>query len=168
MPIIRILVISLLLTQSGWAQGIIRLKTRNIVPAASSPRTPPEGSSTAARQHFLVLFNSYPGPDVVAELAARRILVLAYVPENALMVSAIKLNLRGLDVVWAGPMDPSDKISPVIPDQPSGSYLVILQPDAVLADASELAENQGFTIIPNSHLLVGNYWFRGHTARFLR
>jgi hypothetical protein len=150
----------LLLAQAAWPGGIIRLKTRNIVPAVSS--TPvPVGSHTGVRQHYLILFGSYPGPDVLAELAIRRVLVLAYVPENALMVSASKLTLRGLDVLWAGPMDPSDKVSPVVSNQPLGSYLVIFQPDTDIGNDGALAQNLGFTIIQNSNLLAGQLLVSG-------
>src|SRR5580704_5988213 len=146
--------ILLVFAHSGWTQGVIRLKTRSIAVAKSS--TPAQSlKSVRVRQHYLVLFGSYPGPDVVAELQSRRVLVLAYVPENALMVSATKLNLRGLDVLWSGPMDPADKISPMVSNQASGSYLVILQPDTDAATDTALAQNLGFTNIENSHLLPG-------------
>lgn len=151
----------LLFAPAGWAQGVIRLKTRNIVPAVTPPRVSPVNAPAGAKQHYLILFGSYPGPDVLAELAARRVLVLAYVPENALMVSATKLSLRGLDVLWAGPMDPADKISPVVSSQPLGWYLVILQPDTDADADGELAQSLGFTIVPNSHLLAGQILISG-------
>jgi hypothetical protein len=107
---IRLSLVLLLLSQTAWPQGVIRLKTRNIVPAVSREPSRPGPPGAGAVGHYLVLFGSYPGPDVLAELATRRIQVLAYVPDNGLMVSAHVLNLRGLDVTWSGPMDPADKI----------------------------------------------------------
>lgn len=154
-------ILLMLLAQSLWSGGVIRLKTRDIVPAVSSSRTPPVSYPPGTRQHYLVLFGSYPGPDVLAQLQARHVLVLAYVPENALMVSASKLSLRGLDVLWAGPMDPADKISPAVSKQPLGSYLAILQPDTDIASDSELVRDLGFTIIQNSHLLPGQLLVSG-------
>ncbi len=152
---LRIGMAFLLVAQACWPGGVIRLKTRNIVPAVSSPPNAPVDLPAGARQHYLILFGSYPGPDVLSELATRRVAVLAYIPENALMVSASRLNLRGLDVLWAGPMGPSDKISPVVSNQPLGSYLVIVQPDTDIGTDGQLAQNLGFTILQNSHLLAG-------------
>jgi len=147
--------ILLLFAHAGWTGGVIRLKTRTIEIADSSAPVPTVRPRPGVSQHYLILFGSYPGPDVVAELQSRRAQVLAYVPENGLMVSAVKLNLRGLDVVWVGPMDPSDKISPLVSKQPMGSYLVMWHPDTDAVNDAELAQNLGFTVIPNSHLLVG-------------
>jgi len=151
----------LLLAQAAWSQGGIRLKTRTITPDLSRPAPWRLQSPGAGSQHYLILFNSYPGPDVIAELQVRRALVLAYVPVNALLVSAVRLDLRGLDVLWAGPMDPSDKISPLVLNQPQGSYLVIFQPDTDSATNAAEAQNLGFTAIPNSHLLPGQFLVSG-------
>jgi hypothetical protein len=160
MRYLKISLIWLLLAQTGWTGGTIRLKTRDLAPEVSSPGLLP-GSPAGATQHWLILFGSYPGVDVLAELQMRHVLVLAYVPENALMVSAVKLNLRGLDVLWAGPMDPADKISPVVSNQPMGSYLVIFQPDTDSGTDSELAQNLGFSAIANSNLLAGQLLVSG-------
>jgi hypothetical protein len=151
----------LLLAHAAWSQGTIHLKTRNITSDASQPAPSRLTSAGPKPQHYLILFGSYPGPNVIAELQARRALVLAYVPENALMVSAVRLDLRGLDVLWAGPMDPSDKISPLVSKQPQGSYLVIFQPDTDSATDAAEAQNLGFTSIPNSHLLAGQLLLSG-------
>jgi hypothetical protein len=159
--IIRFIWILSLLTQIAWPQGIIRLKTRNFVPAVSQGNASPGRPATSAKRHYLVLFGAYPGPDVLAELAARRIQVLAYVPDNALMVSAVALNLRGLSVIWSGPMDPADKISPVISSQPAAAYLVIFQPDTEIGTDGELAGNLGFTIVQNPNLLAGQLLLSG-------
>jgi hypothetical protein len=147
-----------LAAQAGRAQGVIRLKTRDITPAISSSHPSPH---TGATRHFLVLFASYPGPDVLAELQARRALVLAYVPENALMVSAVKLDLRGMEVLWAGPMDPADKISPAVSNNPLGSYLVIFQPDTDAGANSQSVTDLGFSVIANTSLLAGQLLVSG-------
>jgi hypothetical protein len=147
-------ILVLTFAQAGMTQGVIRFKTRTIDPTASSTVAASFKTPAAAKQHFLILFGSNPGPDVIAELEARRIQVLAIVPENALMVSAVKLNLQGLDVIWSGPMDASDKISPMV-SQAAGSYLVIWQPDTDVTSNTEEAQNLGFTFIQNSNLLAG-------------
>ena len=158
---IRFCWLLLLLSQTMWPQGVIRLKTRNIVPAVSREPARPGLPGTGAMRHYLVLFGSYPGPDVLAELASRRIQVLANVPDNGLMVSAFVLNLRGLNVIWSGPMDPADKISPAIPARAPGAYLVIFQPDTAIGRETDLVRSQGFTIIENAHLLAGQLLISG-------
>jgi len=140
--------------QAAWTQGVIRLKTRNIVPG-QPPGQEQRGHVVGSPRHYLVLFGSYPGPKVREELAQRRISVLAYVPDNALMVSATVLNLSGLDVTWSGPLDAADKISPVLSALGAGGYLVIFQPDTPMAQARSLVAAYGFTILENASLLPG-------------
>src|ERR1035438_7782909 len=102
---------SILLAQTASSQGVIRLKTGSISPAPAHGLARRE-TAPGAVLHFLVLFNSYPDADIRASLARRRIRVLAYVPDNTLMVSGnTPLNLAGLDVAWSGPLDPQAKIS---------------------------------------------------------
>lgn len=102
---------ALLMAQAAWGQSTIRLKTRTVVPVSTMhPNWPARPASASG--HYLVLFGSYPDEAVLAELAARRIQVDAYVPENALMVTAAELDLRGLGAVWFAPMDAADKVSP--------------------------------------------------------
>ena len=144
---------SILLAQTASSQGVIRLKTGSISPAPAQGMARRETAPGAVR-HFLVLFHSYPDADVRAELGRRRIQVLAYVPDNTLMVSGrVPLNLVGLDVGWSGPLDPQAKISPALATQSAGAYLVVFQPDSSLADDREFLQNQGFTIIENPDLL---------------
>src|ERR1035441_6660592 len=90
----------ILLVQTTYSQGVIRLKTGSISPAPANSSARRETTPGAVR-HFLVLFNSYPDANVRASLARRRIHVLAYVPDNTLMVSGpAPLNLAGLDFIW--------------------------------------------------------------------
>ena len=143
----------ILLVQTTYSQGVIRLKTGSISPAPANSSARRETTPGAVR-HFLVLFNSYPDADVRGSLARRRIQVLAYVPDNTLMVSGpAPLNLVGLDVAWMGPLDPQAKISPILATQSTGAYVVVFQPDSDLGDDRKFVQNQGFTIIENPDLL---------------
>jgi hypothetical protein len=146
----------------AWAQGTIRLKTRNVNPAQARParRVAPPGTA----RHFLVLFPSYPGADVRAELLRRRIQVLAYVPDNTLMVSAAVLNLTGLHATWSGPMDPADKLSPALADQSAGAYLVIFYSDAGDAESRQLLQQHGYSIVENPNLLPAQWLVTGAAA----
>ena len=144
----------------AWAQGAIRLKTRDISPAQALEQARREGAPGAVR-HFLVLFASYPDSEVLAELARRRIRVLAYVPDNALMVSAGALNLAGLPATWSGPLDPADKLSPALAAQPAGHYLVVFHPDSSDAEAREWLQQEAYTVVENPHLLPVQYLVTG-------
>jgi hypothetical protein len=143
-----------------WAQGIIRLKTRTVSPVPASEPARREAPPGPAR-HFLLLFASYPGADVREVLARRHIVVLAYVPDNALMVSAEALRLTGLNVTWSGPLDPSDKLSPALAVQPTGAYLVVFHPDTSDSAARQALEQQGYTIVSNPHLLPAQWLVTG-------
>lgn len=145
----------LLLAETAWPQGVIKLKTRNLTPATAGAPARQGRPGPAEGRHYLILFSSYPGAEVLTELAGRRIRVLAYVPDNALMVSAEVLNLRGLDVIWAGRMNPADKISPVAEMQSAAAYLVIFQSDTDMAMNRALVSSEGYSIIENANLLSG-------------
>src|ERR1039458_9879739 len=144
---------SILLAQAASSQGVIRLKTGSISPAPAHGLARRE-TAPGAVLHFLVLFNSYPDADIRASLARRRIRVLAYVPDNTLMVSGrAPLDLAGLNVAWMGQLDPQAKISPILATQSTGAYLVVFQPDSDLGEDREFVQDQSFTIIENPDLL---------------
>ncbi|MBZ5727087.1 MAG: matrixin family metalloprotease [Acidobacteriia bacterium] len=117
-------------------------------------------------RHFLVQFASYPGPDLRNQLAQRHIQVLAYVPDDSLMVSGLPpLNLAGLGVSWSGPLDAADKISPALAALPAGAYVVVFHPDVDMAAARTLAVEQGFEILENPNLLPGQLLVTGSSGR---
>src|ERR1039458_5028513 len=151
---------SILLAQTASSQGVIRLKTGSISPAPAHGLARRE-TAPGAVLHFLVLFNSYPDAAVRASLARRRIHVLAYVPDNTLMVSGpTPLDLLDLDVAWMGQLDPQAKISPILTTQSTGAYVVVFQPDSDLVSDREFVQNQSFTIIENPDLLPAHLLVR--------
>jgi hypothetical protein len=86
--------------------------------------------------------------------------VLQYVPDNALLVLMDGTeSLDGLGIVWAGPLDPADKISPELKDQPVSPVLVEFHPDVatfaarwiLVRNGVELQENPD---LPPNHLLA--------------
>jgi hypothetical protein len=160
----RFALVLLVLAWMVWPQGAIRLKTRTFVPATVPGVGVPEPLVRAGCRHYLVQFGSYPGADVRGDLSRRRIEVLAYVPDNTLMVSARVLNLQGLDVRWVGPLDPADKISPVLANRPAGAYLVMFQLDTDIEEDRALLQNEGFTTIANASLLPGQLLASGPSS----
>lgn len=129
----------------------IRLKTRTLR-TAEAARPAGVRALRGGPRHFVVQFAAWPGPEVRQELARRGIAVLQYVPDSALLVSAAELNLNGLDVTWAGPLEASDKLSPALVADLSGAYLVSLHPDADTRRARAAIAVLGFELRENSSL----------------
>ena len=152
---------------TGWSQ-VLRLQTRDFKPGTMAPSRRTARPSRLGARHYLVLFESYPGAEMVAELTRRRIQVLSYVPDNALMVSAISLNLQGLGVQWYGLVSPGDKISPLIGLQVAGGYIVIFQPDSNVEFNRQLVLERGFTIVENPSLLPSHLLVTGAESALLK
>src|SRR5262249_39925192 len=106
------------------AQPAIRLKAR-----AATARAIVRRPAAFRGTHFILQFQSYPDAQIRAEIARRGMRILEYVPDNALMVAALAPSLEGLDLVWAGPLDISDKISPQLDLQTAGALLVEFHTD---------------------------------------
>ena len=147
------LTLVLLFASTLCAQSSFQLKARA-----------PSGSGTVRRRapvlrnakvtHFILEFQSTPGPDLIAELERRGIHVLQAVPDHALMVAAPQMpDLTGLGLVSAGPLEPSDKISPLLADQIGVPLLVSFFPDTGMPDARRQVAIAGFTILENPSLL---------------
>jgi hypothetical protein len=103
---------------------------------------------------------------VRAELARRRIRVLAYVPESALMVSAAgPLPLEGLNVLWDGALEPSDKLSPALAGDATPAWLVVYHPDVQISAAREAARSLGFDVLDHPSLLPGQILVTGAYQR---
>jgi hypothetical protein len=86
--------------------------------------------------------------------------VLQYVPENAFLVLRdASASLDGLGIVWAGPLDPADKISPELKNKPESAVLVEFHPDVATVTARwvlvrnriEMLQNPD---LPPKHLLA--------------
>ena len=107
--------------------------------------------------HYIIQFGAYPGPEIRRELARRRIRVLEYVPDFALMVSsAPDADLSGLDVRFAGPLPSAGKLSPELGTRNSPAYLVVFHSDVGMEAARALAVQRGFVIHENPGLLPGH------------
>jgi len=133
--------------QGVQGQNPIRLKAREIDPRVPVRAAPPERNGGGPR-HYIVQFRSYPGPELRQELARRDILVLAYVPEWALMVSGeAPLDLTGLEATWSGTLEASDKLSPALETEPAGAYLTIFHPDVDMEAARAMVRGLGFEVL---------------------
>lgn len=138
------------------ADDLIHLKTRHLRPAG-----PP-----GAARHLILQFDARPGPELLAELARRRIRVLAFLPGSSLMVARDgEMDLQGLAVRWAGPMAAADKISPALAGDAGGVYLVMFHPDTDGDAAREMVQGRGLQILENRGLLPGHLLAAGNRER---
>jgi hypothetical protein len=146
----------LLIPVCAIAQNLIRLKARTIAPRPGAAVTVPAtyGLEASRRSHYILQFATCPGPDLLHQLERRGVRVLDYVPDCALMVSSDgTADLEGLDLTWAGALEASDKLSPLVASTPAPAYLVIFQRDADVDVAHALALRAGFTVLENPSLL---------------
>jgi hypothetical protein len=143
------------------ADGLIRLKTRVFEPSRSSP-------SVAHSRRLVLRFESRPDARLLEELGRRRIRVLAYLPDTALMVAPEgEPDLHGLGVTWAGSLEPADKISPELSNDPGDVYLVMFHPDVEPEVAHEIVEQRGLWMLENPGLLPGHLLVTGSRDRVL-
>lgn len=140
------------------ADDVIHLKTRNLRPA---------GAPGAAR-HLILQFDARPGAELVSELGRRGLRVLAFLPGSSLMVARDgELDLRGLNVRWAGPMAAADKISPALAGDAGETYLILFHPDTNADDARDMVRSRGLQVLENRGLLPGHVLAAGSRARVL-
>jgi len=162
--LIRLLIGASLFATSDFAQSFpaspsLRLKTREIQ-TADPKDDPVEGvapQSFGRGGHMLLQFNQLPTADTIAELENRGIRVLQTVPENGLLVTVEgRVHLQGLQVRYAAPIVPSDKISPLIVASDSATsgpfYLAEFHPDVNMNYARTLLLNLGLELRENSYL----------------
>ena len=155
-------IVAALCAFNAIATPAIRLKTRRIeatqVAPAGGRRGIPDGRREA--MHVLVQYVEPPGDDQVRALEQRGIRVLQYVPDNALLVLLDRdAHLDDLGLLWAGPLAPSDKISP---DLKLGSNLEVViefHPDVTHNEARWILLRNRIEAVENpdlspSHLLA--------------
>jgi hypothetical protein len=136
----------------GWAQPVIHLKAG--AAGARSSRTPARQGHTT---HFLLRFPAEPGAELRRELERRGMRVLQYVPDAGLMVaSPTAPDVRGLDVLSAAALEPSEKISPLLTDQVTGAVLIEFHADVDMTAAREEVRSRGFDVLENASLLPGH------------
>jgi hypothetical protein len=151
----------LLGTVAVAADGVIRLKTRDFEPPHRSREIPPA-------RHLILRFDSRPDARLLEELGHRRIQVLSFVPDSALMVAAgDEPDLDDLGVTWAGPLDPADKISPALASDRSAVYLVHFHGDVAPERAREIVAQAGLQILDNPGLAPEDVLVTGSRERVL-
>jgi hypothetical protein len=116
--------------------------------------------------HRVVQFQSYPGPELRAELERRGVRVLAYVPPAGLLVSSHRAwDVRGLELLWAGAVEASAKVSGEFAHESTGAYLAIFHGDVAPELARRLVEEAGLQVLERPDLLPGHLLLTGSWQR---
>ena len=181
---------TLLLAQQSVPQPSLRLKSRTIAIARETARLqialPSQG-----RVHQIIQFGTAPTSDVVDALSAQGVAVVGAVPVNGLLVTldsdqlqaafpgqaladisnALSDTLNGLGVRYASPVDPSDKISPVISAAAvsgslpfNGNFIVEFHADVTGDEIRALILNQGVTLVEHPDLAANHVMIHVDTA----
>ncbi len=141
----------ILASGSALAQPSLNLKTRQIDTRTSTPLTEIQSPLGRNREHLLLQLNQAPSAETIGQLRLRGVNVLQDVPENGLLVSVgHRVDLRGLGVVYAAPIAPADKISPLI--TAPGFSLVEFHPDADMNQMRGLLLDSGVELHENPDL----------------
>lgn len=119
----------LLAVVPALAQTVLHLKTRSIVPPAGAAVEAVDSPVRFDKGHLILQFDHPVSPDLIGALEALDVHVMGGIPENGVLVTlSRRVMLTGLGVVYAAPVDPADKMSPLIsagdPAARNGYYLV--------------------------------------------
>ncbi len=149
----RSLLTALLISGVASAQTSLILKNRKVSTDPAQLVLEAQGSDASGGGHLLVQFNRSPTAGQVTELSSRGVNVLADVPENGLLVSVTgPVNLRGLGIRYASPIEAADKISVLDAANTNGHLLVEFYPDVNANDARALLLNAGAVLSENPDL----------------
>jgi Matrixin len=142
---------------SSQASGPIHLKTRNLT-AASYPAAEASLAAGQGPGHFLVQFSVGPTAADLQELQRRGALVVGSAPSGGITISTLQpISLAGLAVEWSGPLQPQDKISPLLSQGGAngGPSAVVIEfhPDVHKRRALELIQGLNVQILTHPDLL---------------
>jgi hypothetical protein len=107
--------------------------------------------------HLIVQFDGPPSADTLSSLTASGATVLGGIPDNGLLVSLSEpISLAGLGAKYAAPLDPSDKISPLISGEDKSAaneyFLVEFHQDVDLNSARGVVQNLKIELAENPDL----------------
>jgi Matrixin len=149
----RSLLTALLISGVASAQTSLILKNRKVSTDPAQLVLEAQGSGASGGGHLLLQFNRSPTAGQVTELSSRGVNILADVPEDGLLVSVNgPVNLRGLGIRYASPIDATDKISALDAANTNGHLLVEFYPDVNANDARALLLNAGAVLSENPDL----------------
>jgi hypothetical protein len=146
----------ILLAIPAFSQSRLLLKTRHFTPNRRASVTKVDSPVPFSAGHLILQFDQAPTQILIGELNARGVTVLQSIPENALLVTVNRpVSLEGLGVSYAAPLDPADKVSPLIAantNQWDGYFLAEFHPDVDLNRARGLVLGLGIDLKENPDL----------------
>jgi hypothetical protein len=114
----------------------------------------------AGQAHYLLAFNGPVGQDQVDLLTQAGAKIVAYVPDNSVMIAAPDtFNPNGLNIEFATRLRPEQKRSPGT----TLTSVVEFHPDVDPADASALLTSAGLTILSHPDLAPNHFLVLGST-----
>src|SRR5260370_3155913 len=164
---------AVLLTSTVFGQSAIRMKglrqnrsgTSFLLDSAPKSRTP-------GRSHLLLQFDGNPSDGQLTDLSKRGAMVLSYVPDFTLSVSAsADTSFEGLNLRGVGQLYPDERISPDLYGLLSSgvrlSVLVEFYTDVDLNDARAIANEEGLLIEENPDLVANHLLLSGSAGQVL-
>ena len=152
------------------AQQVLHLKARRRLPGTSVSRPTQEIAeidtpAPSRREHLILQFDNPPTRVMAARLSERGVRVLGDVPENGLLVSLDRrVDLRGLAVRAQTPLEPRDKLSPLIsagrPPTRRPFFVVEFHGDADMNRARTDLVNLGLEVREHPDLLANHILVR--------
>lgn len=166
--------LAILLLISGWplaANGqepLLRLKAGGWASARPAPPTTVRRREPG-RRHQVIQFTQAPAADTLAVLRASGFRVLAYVPDNALLVSGPEgFDARDLPVRWAGVPAALDKVSGLVWAENADMAIVEFYEDVEDGTARRIVIGSGLEMVENPDLARHHLIVRGQAAELLR
>ena len=150
------------------AQPMLHLKSRVSAGAQflaiSAEQSEPRRLSPG-RRHMVIQFAAMPSPGDIKRLESQGVVVLQYVPDQALLVNAPdRLSLDAAQVILAESLQPADKISPDLDpllgvaelikegEERRRAVVVELYPDVPAAMARQIATQEGIRLLEHADL----------------
>lgn len=138
-------------------QPVLHLKTRSIAPTGGASVEVVESPVRFGRGHLILQLDRPVSGGALTALEGLDIHVLGGIPDNGVLVSlSRRATVAGLGVTYAAPIDPADKISPLVssgdPAARNGYYLVEIHRDVNLNDARSMIQGLGIELVENPDL----------------
>ena len=135
---------------------MLRLKTRQIKGDVTHVVRQADTPVRFRSGHLILQFAEPPTGETITELETRGVRVLGGIPDNGLLVTVDRrVSLEGLGSIYAEPLAPVDKLSPLIGQRPqgwNGDFLVEFHPDVDPSRARALLLGLGLTPRDNPDL----------------
>lgn len=154
----------------AWAQPRLYLKSGR-APAAEyvSGGLAAAVAPSARPGHFILQFNNMPGRTEMGKLEAEGVRVLAYVPDNALMVAAPAGYVPDMaNLAWAGTMLMSDKLSPKLVYTSQTLAVAEFHPDVTGDRARQVVMEAGLMVQENPDVLANQLLVKGEAVNLWR